>query len=62
MEKYLVVITTVLVITQVIRLLQNTMQLNHLKRKIGQDNEVVDKWERMADAIEKLIERLDNES
>ena len=58
MDKYLVIITTALVVTQIIRLVQNTIQLNHLKRKIGQDNDIVDKWEHMADAIDKLIERV----
>lgn len=33
MQVYLVIITTALVLTQIIRLIQNTMQLKHLKRK-----------------------------
>lgn len=34
MEKYLVIITTVLVVTQVIRLVQNTISLKYERRRL----------------------------
>ena len=58
MEIYLVVITTALVLTQIIRLMQNNAQLKHIKRKKAEEKEVVEKWKRMADAIDRLIERV----
>ena len=46
MEKYLVIITTVLVITQVIRLVQNTIQLRRQKilfeKQLGQIEDLTD--------------------
>ena len=59
MEIYLVVITTALVATQVIRLVQNTKQLRILKKKALQEQAIVEKWEKMASAIDKLAERVE---
>ena len=41
MNTYLTIITTILVLTQIIRLIQNSIQLHRLKDKIDNDNELV---------------------
>jgi hypothetical protein len=60
MTTYLTIITSVLVLTQIIRLIQNAMQLVRFgkARKFEQD-EVLRAWKRMEIAMNKLIERLD---
>lgn len=60
MEKYLVIITTILVLTQIIRLIQNSIQLKHLENKSAKEDCIADKWDRMSESIEKLIEKIEN--
>ncbi len=58
MNTYLTIITTVLVLTQVIRLIQNGMQLQGMK-KVRLDNErIVEMWERLEEAIDRLNETI----
>ncbi len=53
MEIYLAVITTVLVITQIIRLVQNTIQLERLESK---NIKVVKEWVEMRESIDRIAE------
>jgi len=58
MTTYLTIITTVLVLTQIIRLIQNAMQLSRLHNK---NNELTDIWEEIqknTDKIEIYLYRL----
>lgn len=43
MQTYLVIITTVLVLTQIIRVTQNAMQLKRIGTKMDADNELIRK-------------------
>lgn len=54
MEIYLCIITTALVLTQIIRLCQNARQLKYLTRAKNKEAEVMQKWEQMASAIDRL--------
>lgn len=55
---YLVIITTVLVLTQIIRLIQNAMQLKHNRDK---ENEVIAEWKKLVNAIDRLCEKMEEE-
>jgi len=56
---YLTIITTVLVLTQIIRLCQNAIQLKHLKDKT-KENEVINEWKKLVAAINKLCEKMED--
>lgn len=58
MEIYLAIITTVLVITQIIRLYQNHKALIDSERKLYEEHEIMAKWEEMVKAINKLTEEV----
>lgn len=53
MTIYLIIITTVLVLTQIIRVIQNAMQLKRLEKISKRDNDIVirvyEKWEKWLD-------------
>ena len=56
MNTYLTIMVTVLVLTQVIRLIQNARQLGHLAdKKYNQD--VVQAWNKLEKAIDRLNEK-----
>ena len=58
MEKYLVVITTILVITQIIRLIQNAIQLRRMNKQLEstQNKQIVRLWDKLEEAIDKYME------
>ena len=56
MNTYLTIMVTILVLTQIIRLIQNAMQLGHLtNKKYNQD--VVQAWNKLEKAIDRLNEK-----
>lgn len=55
MGTYLAIITTTLVLTQIIRVIQNTKQLKYLSDK-KHNNEVIETWKRLEEAINTLSE------
>ena len=56
MNTYLTIMVTILVLTQIIRLIQNAMQLRHLAdKKYNQD--VVQAWNKLEKAIDRLNEK-----
>jgi hypothetical protein len=59
MNTYLTIITTVLVITQIIRLIQNAMQLTHLAKTKIDNAEVVQAWKELKSTMENLAKRLE---
>ena len=61
MEIYLVIITTVLVMTQIIRVTQNWIQLRHMQQNQVKNEEIKKYWERFFGYIEK-IQKEDGES
>ena len=58
MQTYLAIITTALVITQIIRLIQNTIQLKHLKKTDKRNEQVEQLWSDMTNATKELIEEM----
>lgn len=74
MEKYLTVITTILVATQVVRLIQNTLSLRHqtklVKAQLGQirdigDEDIARKIEidkMLIEVLPMIIEKYEGES
>ena len=56
MNIYLTIITTVLVLTQVIRLIQNAKQLKYLADK-KQNDDVVKAWNKLEKAINELSKK-----
>ena len=56
---YLVIITTALVITQIIRLIQNTIQLRHLKKTDKRNKDIEQLWNDLTDAMYTLIDSTD---
>jgi hypothetical protein len=61
MNTYLTIITTVLVLTQIIRLIQNSMQLKFLAKTRIENKEVVNAWNGLKDVMEKFIEKVESE-
>ncbi len=61
METYLTVMVTALVLTQIIRVTQNAMQLKRLKALIGPatDTEVLAMWERLVESVDRLAAELE---
>lgn len=60
MDKYLTVMVTALVLTQLIRLVQNTISLRRLKGN-ATEAEVVAMWEQLVKGIERLADKLEND-
>jgi hypothetical protein len=58
MNAYLTFITTVLVLTQVIRITQNAIQLRRVNKAATKDREVLEMWERMTDAINRFVDKV----
>ncbi len=58
MQTYLAIITTALVLTQIIRLIQNTIQLKHLKKTDKRNEQVEQLWSDMTNAAKELIEEM----
>lgn len=57
MQTYLVIITTVLVLTQIIRVTQNAMQLKRIGTKMDADNELIRKvYRKLEVALDKFME------
>lgn len=56
MNLYLTIITTVLVLTQIIRLIQNTMQLRHLSKVHKYDDYIKKVQEKIERAADKYLE------
>jgi hypothetical protein len=58
MEKYLLVITTILVATQIIRLIQNAIQLRRMNKQLEstQNKQIVRLWDKLEEAIDKYME------
>ena len=57
MEIYLCIITTALVLTQIIRLCQNTVQLRLQTEHEIERKDIMNKWDEMTKAIDRLIEK-----
>lgn len=55
LEIYLTVITTVLVLTQVIRLVQNMTQLKHIQKMHKYDDYILSVYEKLEKAINKYM-------
>ena len=60
MQTYLVIITTALVLTQIIRLIQNTIQLKHLKKTDKRNTNIEQLWNDMVNAMNALIDSMDD--
>lgn len=54
MQTYLAIITTALVLTQIIRLIQNTIQLKHLKKTDERNEEIEQLWCDMVSTMSAL--------
>lgn len=65
MQTYLVIITTALVITQIIRLTQNTIQLKRYDETYKRNDNMLKVWEQIdrgISDIKKLLESKDDKS
>ena len=58
MQTYLVIITTALVLTQIIRLIQNTIQLKHLKKTDKRNEQVEQLWNDLTYTMKELTEEM----
>jgi hypothetical protein len=58
MTTYLTIITTVLVLTQIIRLMQNAMQLSRLNNKNNELTDILEEIRKNTDKIEIYLYRL----
>lgn len=58
MTTYLTIITTVLVLTQIIRLIQNAMQLSRLNNKNNELTDILEEIRKNTDEIEIYLYRL----
>ena len=57
MQTYLIIITTVLVLTQIIRVTQNAMQLKRIRTRMDADNELIRKvYRKLEVALDKFME------
>jgi hypothetical protein len=57
MTTYLTIITTVLVLTQIIRVTQNWIQLRNWQATDQQNRDLMRDWERILCRLEKLIDK-----
>ena len=58
MQTYLVIITTALVLTQIIRLIQNTIQLKHPKKTDKRNEQVEQLWNDLTYTMKELTEEM----
>ena len=58
MQTYLAIITTALVLTQIIRLIQNSIQLKHLRKSDIRNAEIEQLWNEMVQTMKELIEEM----
>ena len=58
MTTYLTIITTVLVLTQIIRLIQNAMQLSRLNNKNNELTDILEEIRKNTDEIHAYLYRL----
>ena len=58
MTTYLTIITTVLVLTQIIRLIQNAMQLSRLNNKNNELTDILEEIRKNTDEIHSYLYRL----
>jgi hypothetical protein len=58
LEIYLTIITTILVLTQVIRLIQNTKQLKYLKRKHDIEEDILPMYKEIKDTLNSVDDTL----
>lgn len=56
MTTYLTIITTVLVLTQIIRVIQNTIQLKGMAKLKSHNEELMEIWRRIDKATEFLVD------
>lgn len=56
MTIYLTIITTVLVLTQVIRVTQNAIQLKNFKKTDMQNVKLIEDWKVIIDKLDKKVE------
>jgi len=59
MTTYLTIITTALVITQIIRLIQNAIQLKGMKEIKEINRDLMKEWTIVLDKFNKLIENIE---
>lgn len=59
MQAYLVVITTVLVLTQIIRVTQNWMQLRRLKTHDALNKKILIEWRLVTDKLYEVAVKLE---
>ena len=59
MTTYLTIITTALVITQIIRLIQNVIQLKGMKEIKEINRDLMKEWTIVLDKFNKLIENIE---
>lgn len=59
MTIYLTIITTVLVLTQIIRVLQNYEQLKHISLTDKRNERIVEQWNDIAETMYKVADKLD---
>jgi hypothetical protein len=57
MTTYLTIITTVLVLTQIIRVTQNWIQLRNWKAMDGHNEELMRDWKAVLDRLNVLIDK-----
>ena len=55
MTTYLTIITTVLVLTQIIRLIQNAMQLKQVRKLDSHNKKLIDIWRRIDNSMDYLV-------
>lgn len=55
MTTYLTIITTVLVLTQIIRLTQNAIQLKRIEKMDSHKEELMDIWRRIDNSMDYLV-------
>ena len=60
MTIYLTIITTVLVLTQIIRVTQNFLQLKHIARTDERNLRILEQWQDIAETMYKVAEKLDD--
>jgi hypothetical protein len=58
MNTYLTFITTVLVLTQIIRVIQNAMQLRKMEEKRVEEKKITAMWRQMTDAMNRFVDKV----
>ena len=60
METYLAIITTALVLTQIIRLTQNAMQLSKYSKTDSKNDELLEIFRNINENLDEIVPMLDN--